>query len=382
MPRAVALSISALLAGGLVAAVSDEAATCGDMSSLLQSAQARPCSKASIAPEIRDASKDAERTVHCSESDFVKYVGYDGDLEVHGKVLVTALAGTAPATMRQVLSYHMSGVDPDCSMGPGTTPNSCGIHIHAGTSCEDEAGAGLHYYDSSAVAKDPWGCVAYTSTLDGESVTACSLGVSAKTGVPPEMVPGHTVVVHDYFGVRVACAVIGGAKTSTTSTTTGAPEPAEPASVIPKKAEDGGMVLRATDFVRYVGYNGSLNVTGIAGVWQNLGHCPATKSQYLSYQLSGADPECEKGPGSEKNSCGVHVHEGTSCESGAGPHYYDSSKATDPWCCISYTTYSSAGSALDVGVLASTGVDLKDVEGRTLIVHDFQGARIACAVLK
>jgi len=215
-------------------------------------------------------------------------------------------------------------------------------------------------------------------------MTACAM-VSVKTGVAPEMVPGRTVVVHDFSGARVACAVIPGA-TTTTSTTTGAVDPVVPSAEklkTPKVAGEGGVVLGALSFVRYPGYNGSLNVSGVAGVWQNYGYCPKTKSQYLSYQLYGADLACSTGPGPAKNSCGIHVHAGTSCEEDALGHYYNSSEvAKDPWCCLAYTTYSLSGEAFEVGALASTGFDLKDIEGRTLVVHDSAGERIACAVLK
>ena len=44
----------------------------------------------------------------------------------------------------QSFYYSLTGVDPACSSGAGTAGNSCGIHIHSGTSCTSDAGGHLY----------------------------------------------------------------------------------------------------------------------------------------------------------------------------------------------------------------------------------------------
>ena len=59
----------------------------------------------------------------------------------------------------QVL-YAVYGVHPACAGGAdASASNSCGIHIHSGTSCNEDALG--HYY--AAGMDDPWGTVTFTS---------------------------------------------------------------------------------------------------------------------------------------------------------------------------------------------------------------------------
>jgi hypothetical protein len=104
---------------------------------------------------------------------------------------------------KQTFSYSLTGLDTQCSSGPGTIANSCGIHFHEGSTCTDPAmPPGGHMYNMTS---DPWLNVAYTSDAAGEAEGE----VSVETGYFFEGVEGKTVVVHDYDGTRIACAVIG-----------------------------------------------------------------------------------------------------------------------------------------------------------------------------
>jgi hypothetical protein len=70
-------------------------------------------------------------------------------------------------------------------------------------------------------------------------------------------------------------------------------------------------------FVPYVGYTGSLTVDGSVGQLTTVG-----VTQTFSYDVTGIDPLCESGPGDQANSCGIHIHQGTSCSDDAGGHFY------------------------------------------------------------
>ena len=90
---------------------------------------------------------------------FVPYYTYTGNLAVSGTVGPMTTVGTT-----QTFAYSMSGLDPLCAGGAGSAGNSCGIHIHAESTCT--AGAGGHYFTGS-VTSDPWVSIAYTSDASG-----------------------------------------------------------------------------------------------------------------------------------------------------------------------------------------------------------------------
>ena len=79
---------------------------------------------------------------------------------------------------------------------------------------------------------------------------------------------------------------------------------------------------------------------------------------------------------SRQNSCGIHIHAGTSCSADALGHYYTGSVTSDPWTTIAYT---SSGSATSGMLSVDTGDT--DVSGRSMIIHAYDGSRIACAIL-
>ena len=129
---------------------------------------------------------------------FAPYYNYAGLLgAVSGSVGPVTTAGVA-----QSFAYDLAGVDPACSGGPGTAPNSCGIHIHSGTSCSADAGA--HYYVNPPITSDPWTSIGYASV--GGMASGTVSGVS--TGGGAADIVGRAVVVHDYGGARIACALL------------------------------------------------------------------------------------------------------------------------------------------------------------------------------
>jgi len=106
----------------------------------------------------------------------------------------------------------------------------------------------------------------------------------------------------------------------------------------------------------------------------------AGTTQTFTYALSGADPACSSGAASGvSNSCGIHIHVGMSCTADAGGHYYAGAVTSDPWTSISYTSAADGSSSGTESV--DTGGESADVAGRTMIIHDHTGARVACAIL-
>jgi len=291
------------------------------------------------------------------------YVGYTGSLKVSGNVGVkgeevddtgmTAFtdgpnpSGNSSAGAAQDMSWYLKGVDPECRQAPPAgVANACGIHIHEGTSCY--VGAGGHYWNNSLFQDDPWSIVTYRTWWG----YAYENSEAVLTGLDNNAVNGHTLIVHDVTGARVACGII-----------------------VPKKE-----IVNA--FVPYYSYTGPLNVSGTVLV-EGQGVL-ANALQELHWRLDGVDPDCASGPGNASNSCGVHIHEGMDCVSNAGGHYWNkTAHSADPLATISYTAKKWWGKwyAKDYNVNVVTGLTNFDTLGHTLIVHDFTGARVACGIL-
>jgi hypothetical protein len=131
--------------------------------------------------------------------------------------------------------------------------------------------------------------------------------------------------------------------------------------------------LTATNFVPYYSYEGSLAVAGTVTVT-----CSGT-THTLDYALSDVDFSCATGAGDAEKSCGIHIHQGTTCDGDAGGHYYDDEIVfTDPWASIAYSGIGAVEGTTDP---VDTGLPSSDLVGRALIIHGYNGGRIACALL-
>ena len=129
---------------------------------------------------------------------FVPYYSYGGSLAVSGMVSPVITEGTT-----QVFSYAITGADPACASGSDPAiPNSCGVHIHAGTSCSADA---LGHYYTGAVTTDPWTDVYYT--VDG--LGTASATVSVDTGSSASVMGRRVLIFHAYDGSRIACTLVG-----------------------------------------------------------------------------------------------------------------------------------------------------------------------------
>ena len=57
----------------------------------------------------------------------------------------------------------------------------------------------------------------------------------------------------------------------------------------------------------------------------------AGTTQTAWFSLTGVDSDCSSGADpATANSCGIHIHEGVSCTSNAGGHYFTELVTTDP----------------------------------------------------
>lgn len=265
---------------------------------------------------------------------FTKYFDYAGGLTVSGAVQIGEVAAN-----HQVVFAELDGVDPECVGTQNGANNTCGIHIHAGTDCSADAGG--HYWTDNFTSEDPWQPVTYT----GASNSATKVeDVVVGTGTTLADLNGRVFIVHDSTGARVACAKLEMVATAVKS-------------------------MKVEEFVKYPLTSGR-DVTATVTVAQHAGDL-----QVLEFDIAGGDSACT--PDAEvtaPNGCGIHIHSGTSClhDQLVGGHLYQGS--SDPWLKITYRTATTKGVTIPV----ATGLTGPAVYGRTVVIHDINGGRMAC----
>jgi hypothetical protein len=271
---------------------------------------------------------------------FTPYPGY-GDDTSEDLVVTGDVQMKFTSTDTVLFMYNLQGADPDCAeLGPDPeTPNSCGIHFHAGTSCDTGDDVKGHYWNSDVLAYDPWTYeAAYTGSEGSVRVTS---GFSAETVV------GRSFVLHDRSGTRITC------------------------DTVPELDVVASTVISG-DLSAYPGYTPGFEPRGVVDI-----DFTADSSVLFTYDLDDVDPDCADGPDPEvANSCGIHFHAGTSCDTGddVKGHYWMSSSSltADPWTYGAYYTEASGQTLVHYGYGADATV------GHTFVLHDKSGARISC----
>ena len=127
----------------------------------------------------------------------------------------------------------------------------------------------------------------------------------------------------------------------------------------------------------YPGYQGAL--TDVAG-GVKMTHLPGSVvagSVVVEAVLYGLDPRCSEGSGAT-NGCGIHIHSGDDCADAGtiGGHLYGGE--SDPWSHVTYDVHGSPASFATGATMVPVGMSAEDLIGRAFVVHDFDGARIAC----
>jgi len=272
---------------------------------------------------------------HSAGIQFSTYPGYAGDLQVSGDASAVALGSTA------FVNFRLKGVESTCSTTPEGVSNACGIHIHEGKTCDDADAVGGHFYDKDSIDADPWAPQVYQAR--GEYAWG---SITTKIGTGD--IKGRALVVHDSTGGRVACGLIPSALDLVTSSS-------------------------AVSFGPYPGYTGDLKIKGEATAYAY------GKEAWVQFGISGVEDACSVAPEGVSNACGIHIHEGKTCDDAdaVGGHFYDKDSIdTDPWGVKVY----SARAGFATGTFPTT-IGTADIYGRALVVHDSTGARVACGLI-
>jgi len=141
--------------------------------------------------------------------DVAPFPGYSHHLTVSGTI-----GPVVTLNERHSIPFDLDGVDHACATPPeGGDENACGIHVHAaeGASCEEVDDWHL-WVGRYGVTQDPWPGVTYTAQVEDANdpfsgATARGL-VTVKSGATHEELIGKPLIIHDYQGDMLACAVL------------------------------------------------------------------------------------------------------------------------------------------------------------------------------
>jgi len=133
------------------------------------------------------------RSVTASIAPLSPYPGVNSDDSYSGSVILRFYGTSA------TIHYELSTFDSECINGAKDTPNSCGIHIHSGTSCDDASKVGGHFWKGDEI-EDPWMSAIYSGSI-GRIAVEFGHDISASEG--------RAFVVHDSNGNRITCDIIG-----------------------------------------------------------------------------------------------------------------------------------------------------------------------------
>ena len=129
----------------------------------------------------------------------------------------------------------------------------------------------------------------------------------------------------------------------------------------------------------YPGYQGALTDVGGGVIMTHLPDGNGAGSVYLSAILVNADQRCGVDVDSDApNGCGIHIHSGYDCADAdtIGGHLY--AGESDPWSHVTYDVHGGPASYATGATMVPVGMSAEDLIGRAFVVHDFDGARIAC----
>lgn len=126
-----------------------------------------------------------------------------------------------------------------------------------------------------------------------------------------------------------------------------------------------------TDIAVYPGYAGGLLPRGRVTVRFE----DDENELLMRYELEGLETNCK--------GCGIHIHEGESCEEAAG-HYFNhslyESSDDDPWLEAMYNS-NEEGDASNALVVPTGGMGSKVTKNHAVVIHSQDGTRIGCGVL-
>ena len=154
-----------------------------------------------------------------------------------------------------------------------------------------------------------------------------------------------------------------------------------------KGSKGGGM---SADLVAYIapypmggmaGGNAAGTETGMVEISIGYG-----RDMTIKLDIQGVTADCSATmmyP--DANACGIHIHEGTTCNSAdfVGGHFWSPAKfSSDPWETVQYHSTASGRSSFEITLDGGNGYGADINHGHAFIIHDTTGKRIGCGLLE
>lgn len=280
---------------------------------------------------------------------------FDAESSPNDVVCFVGSSDSLPASIASV--YGGGGAD--C-----TAANGCGVHVHAGTGCEDKEAQGGHWWNAEVLAEDPWKIIGYKQTsAEGYGQYAACVSTGFDLASDPELLVGQAFIVHAEDGSRASCGIIESA-----------PEDFVPTSFSAKMEPIPGVEGEMTgEVVVMTGLSEVSDVSCYMGCGMGL------EVDVESFLLGTGSETCDVA-----NGCGAHIHSGYGCgnKTEQGGHYFDSlTISEDPWKLESYYSTDSEGTGFFYGC-AITGEGASEYEAKPFVVHNTAGGRVLCGVLE
>lgn len=227
---------------------------------------------------------------------------------------------------------------------------NCGIHIHAGSSCEPDS-IGPHYWNLNYNMTDTWLTEGKYSAL-----TAPNGAFTFQHGYGFEDNIGKGVVIHNQAGDKIGCGVLE--------------ELPRNLACVNNNYIDHAGAHYDHHYDHYMAtitpYPGS--GSSISGTFEFDFKEPEDGCSVAKYSLQNITAGCVD--------CGIHIHDGTSCAD-VGPHYWDMGfNLEDTW--ILEGKYNS-----EVGAFTfNDGYSIANNVGKPIVVHAPDGSKIGCGVIE
>jgi len=103
--------------------------------------------------------------------------------------------------------------------------------------------------------------------------------------------------------------------------------------------------------------------------------------------VSDIAPSCTK-ENNATNGCGIHIHNGTTnCDNATtvGEHFWNEKiypSDMDPWLTVKYGSDASGSSKAVIEMIGGNGFNAAENDNHNIVIHDADGKRIACGVLR
>ena len=105
----------------------------------------------------------------------------------------------------------------------------------------------------------------------------------------------------------------------------------------------------------------------------------------IQMDVDGVEASCSSTGSYAPNGCGIHIHEGATCNTATtiGGHFWSPSKfSSDPWAPVQYDSNASGESTFEIYVDEGNGYGLDINHGRAFVIHNAAGGRIGCGLLE